>query len=414
MPPKGRFDPAFSGSVGPAVVAQDSGMDNAGVSQGKRMRTVALDSMGGWWHSSQRAARLARSLTGRRLLFTLAICVLVSTRVLFQPLLYRGFSLELLVRTWLDYLGECLLMGLPILVALSLAEALAAWRGRAVMIVAVAVALAAGTVAGAVLLIPYYDAGWSEFGSRRFWADVLYWGAIGGSLAAIHGLQQRAASAVSKLHQAEVEQLALAKQTLEARLQVMRAQIEPHFLFNSLANVKRLCRTDAEAAITMLDNLVHYLRAALPRLRDAQSTLGQEAELVDAYLAVLKIRFGARLDYAIDVPAALRAHTFAPMMLLTLAENAIKHGITPSSRGGSIMIRAEAVDGCRVVRVSDSGVGFGAAPTDGTGVGLANTRARLAALFGDAADLVLSANEPTGVVATITLPLATAGVRDAA
>jgi LytS/YehU family sensor histidine kinase len=194
----------------------------------------------------------------------------------------------------------------------------------------------------------------------------------------------------------------------------MRAQIEPHFLFNSLANVKRLCRTDAEAAITMLDNLVHYLRAALPRLRDAQSTLGQEAELVDAYLAVLKIRFGARLDYAIDVPAALRAHTFAPMMLLTLAENAIKHGITPSSRGGSIMIRAEAVDGCLVVRVSDSGVGFGAAPTDVTGVGLANSRARLAALFGDAAALVVSGYEPPGVVATITLPLATAGVRDAA
>jgi LytS/YehU family sensor histidine kinase len=203
-----------------------------------------------------------------------------------------------------------------------------------------------------------------------------------------------------------LDQVAIAKQMLEARLQVMRAQIEPHFLFNTLANVKRLCQTDAAGGIAMIDNLVRYLRAALPRMREEQSTLAQEAELVQAYLAVLKIRMGTRLRYSIDVPAALGNQPFPPMMLLTLAENAIKHGLNPSSSGGSIAIRAQAVGRMVEVYVADSGVGFGAAATGGTGVGLANTRERLAAIYGTAAGLEFVANEPQGVVAVLRVPLA--------
>jgi LytS/YehU family sensor histidine kinase len=225
-------------------------------------------------------------------------------------------------------------------------------------------------------------------------------------VAAIHGFQQRAAAAAATLHQARIDQVALSKQMLEARLQVMRAQIEPHFLFNTLANVKRLCQSDVDGGITMLDNLVLYLRAALPRMRDEQSTLAQEAELVQSYLAVLKIRMGARLRYSIDVPPALGDQPFPPMMLLTLAENAIKHGLNPSSTGGGIAIRALATRSGLEVRVADSGVGFGAAATGGTGVGLSNTRARLAAIHGDAAELEFMANEPTGVIAVIRVPLA--------
>jgi sensor histidine kinase YesM len=148
-------------------------------------------------------------------------------------------------------------------------------------------------------------------------------------------------------------------------------------------------------------------------MRGEQSTLAQEAELVQAYLAVLKIRMGARLRYSIDVPPALGDQPFPPMMLLTLAENAIKHGLNPSSTGGSIAIRAAATRGILEIRVADSGVGFGAAATGGTGVGLANTRARLAAIHGDAAELEFMANQPTGVIAVIRVPLAVA-VTDAA
>jgi signal transduction histidine kinase len=367
--------------------------------------------LGGRTQSMPAVIRFGRALrerlSGRRVAFTLAICALVSTQVLFQPLLYEAFSLEHLLRTWLDYLIECLLMGLPILFALTLAEALSAGRSRLATTALVVIGLFAGAFAGANMLIPFYDLGWASITSRRFWGDMLYWMVIGGGVAAIHGYQQRAAAAAATLHQARIDQVALAKQMLEARLQVMRAQIEPHFLFNTLANVKRLCQTDVGGGITMLDNLVRYLRAALPRMRDERSTLAQEAELVQSYLAVLKIRMGARLRYSIDVPAALGDQPFPPMMLLTLAENAIKHGINPTSSGGSIAIRALAAGGTLEIRVADSGVGFGAAATGGTGVGLANTRARLAAIHGDAAQLEFVANEPTGVIAVIRVPLAT-------
>ena len=366
--------------------------------------------LGGRAQSTSALIRFGRALrvrlSGRRLVFTLAICALISTQVLFQPLLYEAFSLEHLLRTWLDYLIECLLMGLPILFGLTLAEFLSTGRSRLATTALVVIGLFAGAFAGAIMLIPFYDLGWDSIASRRFWGDMLYWMVIGGGVAAIHGFQQRAAAAAATLHQARIDQVALAKQMLEARLQVMRAQIEPHFLFNTLANVKRLCQTDVDGGITMLDNLVRYLRAALPRMREEQSTLAQEAELVQSYLAVLKIRMGARLRYSIDVPRALGDQPFPPMMLLTLAENAIKHGLNPSSTGGSIAIRAMASQGVLEIRVADSGVGFGAAATGGTGVGLANTRARLAAIHGDAAELEFMANEPTGVIAVIRMPLA--------
>ncbi|MEO6565594.1 MAG: ATP-binding protein, partial [Casimicrobiaceae bacterium] len=167
-----------------------------------------------------------------------------------------------------------------------------------------------------------------------------------------------------------------------------------------------LCQTNVGDGITMLDNLVRYLRAALPRMREEHSTLAQEVELVQSYLAVLKIRMGTRLRYNVDIPSTLHDQPFPPMMLLTLAENAIKHGLNPSSSGGSISIRAMALGDVLEIRVADSGVGFGAAATGGTGVGLANTRARLAAIHGAAAELNFLANEPHGVIAVIRVPLA--------
>jgi sensor histidine kinase YesM len=349
--------------------------------------------------------RLAAAFTARRVGFGLGLCLLVSTSVLFQPHFYRLFIPSQVARAWLDYFLECLLMGAPILVALTVSEVLTQGRRRTVIVAAAVSALLAAASVGAVLLVWYYDSGWESLGAPNFVGDVVYWTLIGGGVALIYGLQQSAASAASTLHRAQIDQVGLAKQMMEARLQVMRAQIEPHFLFNTLANVKRLCQTDVEGGVAMLDNLIRYLRAALPRIREEQSTLGQEGELVQAYLAVLKIRMGARLRFAIDIPASLSAHPFPPMILLTLAENAIKHGITPSSAGGMIGVRAEAVGSRLRIRMADSGVGFGAAATGGTGVGLANTRARLAALHGASAELSFLANEPTGVIAVIDMPL---------
>ncbi len=348
--------------------------------------------------------RMRARLTARRIVFGLAICLLVSTSVLFQPHFYQLFVPEQVARAWLDYFGECLIMGVPIVIGLTFAEALTEGRSRLAVVVVSFLSLVGAACLGATLLIPYYDMDWADWGARGFVGDVVYWTLIGGGVAVIYGFQQGAAAAASALHRAQIDQVGLARQMMEARLQVMRAQIEPHFLFNTLANVKRLCQTDVEGGVAMLDNLIRYLRAALPRMREEQSTLGQEAELVQAYLAVLKIRMGARLRYVVDIPAALAEHPFPPMILLTLAENALKHGLTPAG-GGMITLRAEASAARLQIRVADNGVGFGAAATGGTGVGLANTRARLAALHGPTAELSFLAAEPSGVIAVIEIPL---------
>jgi hypothetical protein len=358
-------------------------------------------------HSLSRfAAGLLARLSWQRIGFTLLVCGLISTQVLFQPTLYTPFVLEAVIRAWLDYFGETLLMGLPIMLAATIAELLVAGTPRLLSPLVLVVALAAGAIVGALLLIPYYDLPSDSAFDSRFVGDVVYWLLISGGIVLIYALQERAAAAAASLHQAQVDQIALSKQMLEAQLQVMRAQIEPHFLFNTLANVKRLTQTDISGGVSMLDNLVRYLRAALPRMREEQTTLGQEADLVQAYLAVLQIRMGTRLRYAVDIPEPLRNRSFPPMMLLTLAENAIKHGLNPSPYGGAIAIRAEHRGPGFIVRIADSGVGFGAAATGGTGVGLANTRARLAALYGDEALLELAANEPSGVNVTLHIPAA--------
>jgi len=361
--------------------------------------------LSGMWRALAASTAPLRARMGvGRVGFAMLVCVLVSTQAWFQPTLYQPFVLEGWARSWLDYLGECLLMGMPIMVTLTLVEALAPGKPRLLAVPVVVAALATGATAGAVALIPYYDLPPESAFDGRFVSDVVYWMLIGGAAAVFYAIQRRTASASAALHEARLQQIALGKQMLEAQLQVMRAQIEPHFLFNTLANVKRLANTDAEASRTLLDNLTHYLRAALPRMREDRGTLGQEVELVRAYLDVLRVRMGARLRYAIDVPSTLTAEPFPPMMLLTLVENALKHGIDPSPGGGTIAVRAARDRGDLAVCVADTGVGFGRSVSGGTGVGLANARARLSALYGDAASLELAANEPTGVIATLRIP----------
>jgi sensor histidine kinase YesM len=149
---------------------------------------------------------------------------------------------------------------------------------------------------------------------------------------------------------------------------------------------------------------MRYLEVALPRMRDSESTLGRDSELVDAFLRIQRIRMGPRLAFSIDIPAALLAHPVPPMMLLTLAENAIKHGLNRSPDGGLIRVTARADVDRLLLSVADTGVGFG--PGSGTGTGLANIRARLAAQFGDRASLALENNDLGGATATIALPLA--------
>jgi LytS/YehU family sensor histidine kinase len=232
---------------------------------------------------------------------------------------------------------------------------------------------------------------------------LFFWNLVLASfLAAAHSFAQRSQAASHALHDAEVQRMALARELDTARLQLLQAQVEPHFLFNALANVRRLLRTDADAARTLLADLLRYLQEALPALRDEHSTLGREAELVRAFLAVHQVRMGARLQARIDVPADLAGHSLPPMVLLTLVENALKHGLQPRVEGGEVHISASTHNGLLTLTVADTGQGMGSG--SGGGTGLANVRARLKAMYGSAASLALAVNEPRGVVATVVLP----------
>lgn len=200
----------------------------------------------------------------------------------------------------------------------------------------------------------------------------------------------------------QIESATLDAEVKQARLRLLRAQIEPHFLFNTLATVRTLARSDVAAAVRMLENLMRYLAEALPRLRQDQCTLAEEFELVEAYLRIHKVRMGARLDFDLVLPADLAQLRVPTMMLLTLVENAVKHAVNPAIEGGWIRVSAARERDALVLRVEDSGPGLAAA--QGRGTGLANVRLRLAMAYGERAVLSLAPSEPHGTVAAIRVP----------
>ncbi|MGQ4659858.1 histidine kinase [Lysobacter sp. F6437] len=198
-------------------------------------------------------------------------------------------------------------------------------------------------------------------------------------------------------------QTATEKELTVARLSLLQAQVEPHFLYNTLASAQVLTRGNPAQADEMLGHLIAYLRHSLPSAEDSLSTLGDELERARAYLEILKIRMGARLGLQIDVPEPLRPTPLPPMMLQTLVENAIKHGLEPKPGGGTVWILARRDGDAIAVTVADDGQGFGS-ETAGTGIGLKNVRERLNLLYGSDASLAVVANVPAGVAATITVP----------
>jgi signal transduction histidine kinase len=212
--------------------------------------------------------------------------------------------------------------------------------------------------------------------------------------------RERDAQARSQALAFALERETLERQAADARLALLRSQIEPHFLFNTLANVQELVDSGSPRASEVLKSLTAYLRAAMPRLSDGAATLGDEEALVRAYLDLMLMRMPDRLAFEIDVDPALRTLRFPPMALLTLVENAVRHGIDPAEHGGRIEVGAQRV-ASGVVRawVADSGVGMAEAAQPGTG--LSNLRARMQAFFGPSATLELSEQPPHGVRAEL-------------
>src|SRR5512145_2481403 len=216
-------------------------------------------------------------------------------------------------------------------------------------------------------------------------------------------LRQRDARVHAQALAFERERRELERQAIEARTQLLRSQIQPHFLSNTLANVQALVEAGSPHAPRVLASLIAYLEAAVPQLDETGSTLGREVELVRAYLELMRMRMPDRLRFALDVDPSLLALRCPPTTLLTLVENAVRHGIDPAEDGGAIDVAVKRAGGDVLIRVEDSGVGPGAAGA-GSGTGLKALRERLALAFGDAAALRLFAREPRGFTAEVQFP----------
>ena len=228
--------------------------------------------------------------------------------------------------------------------------------------------------------------------------------ALFGTKALVGG--KKRADAEAQVANAAAERAFMQRQLSETKMQMMQAQVEPHFLFNTLASVEHLIRVDPPRASAMQRSLIQYLRAVLPQMRDnaVLTGLGREVDMVKAYLDLLKMRMEERLTVDMQIPDELRSAAFPPMMLQSMVENAIKHGLECKPEGGTLKVVAEVAGNKLRVIVSDNGVGFGVHPSDGTGLGLPTIRERLKLLHGDQGKLTIAANSPSGVIATFEVP----------
>jgi sensor histidine kinase YesM len=339
-----------------------------------------------------RFAYLFEGLTLKRVLIVSLLCVFAASATVW-----------FFFNTWLDLLVSALCVGYTSMVFFTVATNLR--QRRVPLWVAQVVSIILGSFIGTMLTGFVKGRDLSTMLTERFFG-VLITMSLGIGFGCwtvwIYYNRQREARRAAELARAQAERAELEKNVLQARLAVMQAQVEPHFLFNTLANVQHLVETDPASASRMLESLIQYLRSALPRMREDATTVGREADMARAFLDIHRMRMGSRLAYVLDVPEELRCRPFPPMMLISLVENAIKHGVDPCCEAGTITIRASGEGGRLRFSVSDTGEGI--VPRKGTGVGLSNIRERLKTLYGGEARLVIEENVPRGVVATIEVP----------
>ncbi len=336
--------------------------------------------------------RLLEGLSARRVLAVTAICAVAALAVV-----------RIFTNTYWDLLVSALCVGYTSMLLFTIAGNLRP-RGmprEALQVLAVVVGSFLGTVLAGLVKGRHL----AEMLHERLAGVTITMGlgiGVGCVVLATVILREKHARDQARILKVESERHELEKNVMEARLALMQAQVEPHFLFNTLANVQHLVETDPPGAARVLESLIHYLRAALPRMREATTTLGRELDMARAFLEIHQVRMGSRLEFAIEVAEPLKARTFPPMMLISLVENAVKHGVDPCCDCGRILISAREAGGRLRVSVADTGEGI--MVKKGGGVGLANIRERLRALYGGSARLELQENLPRGVVASIEVP----------
>lgn len=300
---------------------------------------------------------------------------------------------------WLNFVySQCIGFSILIFSNLILPSMKPGVRRLAVMSLTLPVSVAMG------LTLAFYLTGVGSWRATYAWQSVmigLFFGVIG-SIA--YFLSERIHILDAEVKQRRLNEVEREKREVEAHLRLLQAQIEPHFLFNTLANVSSLIEVDAVQARRLLERLNDWLRVALARTRSESATLGDELTLLENYLQILQMRFGTRLRWQIEAAEAIRAIKFPPMLLQPLVENAIRHGIEPKLGGGQLKISATIELGVLRLRVDDDGAGFGD-KTGGSGAGLENIRSRLMVLYGSAAKLELETNETGGVSSILEMPI---------
>jgi sensor histidine kinase YesM len=344
-----------------------------------------------------RWARFLRALTPRAIGLTLAFSLVVA--VVLNPIFEPPFT---------ELLGRTLFVGFITLVARSAASL---WQQRAVrpwVLQSITVFCAATLATLAVYLLATggdFSAVVSHEGRIQGFILISGTSTIVGLILALGALErQRDSEAKAMSLELALQRSRLERHAADARLAVLTAQVEPHFLFNTLANVQALVETGSPRAPAVLRSLIAYLKATMPRLDDGDAQLGREIALVRSYLELMHLRMPDRLHFTVDCEPALLGWPCPPMLLLTLVENAVRHGIDPSETGGSIEVSATRDGNVVRLAVRDDGVGMCESAVPGTG--LVNLRERLAAFYGGTARLELTEVQPHGLLAEILIDVA--------
>jgi len=318
---------------------------------------------------------------------------------------WRSSPFSLFLRT--------IILGLSATAAFALFEvwprSLPRWLQRwALQVVAVGVFMPVTTVLIYVLSTPQGAPPFWENPTRmNGWTHLTFAGILLAPWTALAAIvRQKEAFARDQELAFALERSELERQALDARLHLLQAQVAPHFLFNTLANVQALVDAGSPHASAVLRSLTAYLRAAVPRLHEPAATIERELQLVRPYLELMQMRMPDRLQYAMNVDASVLQVRCPPTTLLTLVENAVRHGIDPSEEGGRIDIDIARIGERCVVRVTDTGVGLHH-PANGLGTGLTALRERLQLIFGDGAQLRLTSAVPRGVVVEVEMPAQT-------
>ncbi|MDM0110520.1 histidine kinase [Variovorax sp. J22R133] len=323
-------------------------------------------------------------------------------KVLFQPHLFELWGLANVALAWGLFFAESAAIGSALIVGVAMVDH-ASLGHPALRIAGLAVALVLPAQVLEWVFAWGFSGNWVPASLMSVIGEGMKFSLLGALLLGARTMHRRMQRVSADAMAAQAAGVELERQAEQAQLQLLQAQIEPHFLFNTLANVRRLYRKQPAAGAEAIADLLVYLRAALPQLRRPVSTLGEEFELVRSYLKLFKMRMGPRLQYALDLPPPLRNVAFPTTALVTLVENAVKHGLSPADSGGMIHVGATRNEQQLEVTVIDDGVGF-CTGTSGSGLGLVNIRRQLQARFGDSAQLTLEQADGCGVCARIIIP----------